>query len=215
MGQEKPGRRERERQKRIKLILDKAEGLFLEKGFAATTMDDIAKAAEFGRATLYHYFPSKEAMYVAALERAMDSFVDEVCTATGKARSATREIEKLKDAVLSFFQKRGNVFRLYFVTRFEVLPNLDEKLAKRLSTTIRKLDTVFHNIYERGVERGELHPADPMSMGDIFFSQLIGLLLLKSTEMLEPPLPSLAKTATEFFIVNIQAEKGSRDKGKT
>ncbi len=78
MGQEKPGRRERERQKRIELILDKAEGLFLEKGFAATTMDDIAKAAEFGRATLYHYFPSKEAIYVAALERAMDSFVDKV-----------------------------------------------------------------------------------------------------------------------------------------
>ena len=46
------------------------------------------------------------------------------------------------------------------------------------------------------------------------FSQLIGLLLLKSTEMLEPPLSSLANTATEFFIANIKAEKGSRDKRK-
>ena len=211
MAQERPTRRERERQKRTKLILDKAEELFLEKGFAATTMEDIGKAAEFGRATLYYYFPNKEAMYVAALERAMDSFVDGVCRATGKARSSTREIEKLKDAILSLFQQQENVFRLYFVTRFEVLPNLDEKLTERLLTTTKKLDIVFHDIYERGVERGELHPADPMRMGDIFFSQLIGLLLLKSTEMLEPPLSSLANTATEFFIANVKAEKGSRD----
>ena len=214
MGPEKPSRRERERQKRLKLILDKAEELFLEKGFAATTMDDIGKAAEFGRATLYHYFPSKEAIYVAALERAMDSMVDKVRTTTGRARSATRKIEKLKDAIVSFVQQKKNVFHLYFVTRFEVLPYLDEKLAKQLSSTVTNLDAIFHNIYEQGVESGELQPGDPMSMGDIFFSQLIGLMLLKSTELLEPPLPSLADTATKFFIANIKVEKGSRNKGK-
>ncbi len=211
---EKLSRRERERQNRIELILDNAEELFLEKGFAATTMDDIGKAAEFGRATLYHYFPSKEAMYIAALERAMDSVADKVRTTTGKARSAPRKIEKLKDAFLSFVQQKKNFFHLYFVTRFEVLPYLDEELAERLSSTTRELDAIFHNIYEQGVKNGELHPGDPMSMGNIFFAQLIGLMLLKSAEMLEPPLPSLANTATEFFIANIKTEKGNSDKGK-
>lgn len=41
-------------------ILQAAERLFLEKGFAKTTMDDIAKAAEYSKATLYVYFKSKD-----------------------------------------------------------------------------------------------------------------------------------------------------------
>ena len=43
-------RRESERLRRSELILAAAEKLFLEKGFAAATMNDIGEAAEFGRA---------------------------------------------------------------------------------------------------------------------------------------------------------------------
>ncbi|MBE6023328.1 MAG: TetR/AcrR family transcriptional regulator [Cellulosilyticum sp.] len=41
-------------------ILKASESLFLEKGFVKTTMDDIAKAAHYSKATLYVYFKSKE-----------------------------------------------------------------------------------------------------------------------------------------------------------
>lgn len=41
-------------------ILEASERLFSEKGFTKTTMDDIAKAAEYSKATLYVYFKSKD-----------------------------------------------------------------------------------------------------------------------------------------------------------
>lgn len=41
-------------------ILQASQQLFAEKGFNKTTMDDIAKAAEYSKATLYVYFKSKE-----------------------------------------------------------------------------------------------------------------------------------------------------------
>jgi AcrR family transcriptional regulator len=144
----------------------------------------------------------------------MDSLADKVRTATGKAQSAARRIEKFKDVFLSFVQEKKNFFQLYFVTRFEVLPYLDEDLAQRLLATTRELDAIFHDIYEQGMNSGELRPGDPMSMGDIFFSQLIGLMLLKNAEMLEPPLPSLANMGTEFFIANIKTGKGNSGNGK-
>lgn len=41
--------------------------LFLEHGFSATSMDAVAKAAGVSKATLYSYFPSKEALFAALI----------------------------------------------------------------------------------------------------------------------------------------------------
>ena len=48
-------------------ILAAAERLFAEKGIEKTTMDDIARVAEYSKATLYVYFQSKEEIVNAIL----------------------------------------------------------------------------------------------------------------------------------------------------
>jgi len=207
-------RREREREKRIELILDNAERLFLEKGFAATTMSDLGSAAEFGRATLYHYFPSKEAIYVAIVERALDSMIARSRESVARARNSAQKIEKLKDVLLSFVQRKRNIFHLYFITRFEVFPYLDGGLRKRLESKIREFDELFHDIYREGIVKGELKPEDPLIMGDIFFAQIVGLMLLNSAEILEPPLASIVAKATGFFLDNIGARSEGRRMNK-
>ncbi len=196
-------RRESERLRRVELILDAAEGLFLENGFAVTTMNNIGEAAEFGRATLYHYFPSKEAIYVAIVERAMDALVADARAEVVRARTAARKIERLKDALVAFAQDHENAFRLHFITRFEALPNLDEGLKRRLETRLNKLDEIFYEIYEEGTASGEFMPGDPVTMGDIFFAQIIGLMLFKSAQILEPDLTASVNKATMFFLENI------------
>ena len=44
-------------------MLDAARQLFIEHGYAKTTMDEIAEKAEFGVATVYTYFKSKEGVF--------------------------------------------------------------------------------------------------------------------------------------------------------
>lgn len=51
------------------LILDAAEALFARQGFAATTIKAIGKEAGLNSALLYYYFPDKERLYHAVLER--------------------------------------------------------------------------------------------------------------------------------------------------
>ena len=48
-------------------ILDAALGCFIDKGFHATSVEDIAAAAETSRATLYQYFESKDAIFTELL----------------------------------------------------------------------------------------------------------------------------------------------------
>ena len=171
----KYSRREKERQARVELILDAAEELFVDKGFTATTMNDIGEAAEFSRASLYNYFPSKETIYVAILGRAMDSLIAAARRASSEDRSAAERIEDLKDILLSFFRNRQTLFHLYFITRYEVSPYLGSDLAERLERKTKELDAIFHALFREGVRKGEFQPRDPVMMGDIFFAQIVGL----------------------------------------
>jgi AcrR family transcriptional regulator len=52
-------------------ILAAATKVFASKGFVATRMDDIAKAARLAKGTLYLYFQSKDAIYQATVQQAV------------------------------------------------------------------------------------------------------------------------------------------------
>jgi len=57
-----PGLRERKKAATRKAIHDGAIRLFGEQGFAGTTIDQIAETADVSRATVFHYFPTKESI---------------------------------------------------------------------------------------------------------------------------------------------------------
>jgi AcrR family transcriptional regulator len=57
-------------------LLDAAEKLFAEKGYAETTVLDIAEAAGVAKGTFYLYYPSKEHCVIALKERLMQGLVD-------------------------------------------------------------------------------------------------------------------------------------------
>jgi len=52
----------------IAAILASARTLFAERGFEATSIDDIALAAGVAKGAVYHHFPSKEAIFVDVLD---------------------------------------------------------------------------------------------------------------------------------------------------
>ncbi|MBK7972993.1 MAG: TetR/AcrR family transcriptional regulator [Deltaproteobacteria bacterium] len=57
-------------------ILDAAERLYAEKGFAGTAIRDIARVVGLNPASLYAHFPGKDSIYAAVLTRGLKPFVD-------------------------------------------------------------------------------------------------------------------------------------------
>lgn len=51
-------------------ILDRAAALFAQRGFAKTSLQDVADAVELSKAGLLHHFPSKDALRTAVLQHA-------------------------------------------------------------------------------------------------------------------------------------------------
>lgn len=58
-----------EQDPKVEKILDAAKQAFLERGYAETSMDLVAKQASASKTTLYTRFPSKEALFAATIER--------------------------------------------------------------------------------------------------------------------------------------------------
>ncbi len=77
---------ERTEATRAKLIAA-GRRLFGDAGFAATSIEDLAREADVTRGALYHHFPGKEALFTAVFEGAEE----ELMTAAGKA--AARETD--------------------------------------------------------------------------------------------------------------------------
>ena len=97
-------RKERERQHREEfkeIILHAAESIIVRKGYRATTMDDIAREAQFSKATLYNYFRSKGDL---TYEIMLHYFDDIKRSLTGVQALDLDPVEKLKRTVLTILE---------------------------------------------------------------------------------------------------------------
>ena len=70
-----PGLRARKRQQTRERLTRAAMALFLERGFEATTLDDIAVAADVSRRSFFHYFASKEDVVFAWQEEIITALI--------------------------------------------------------------------------------------------------------------------------------------------
>src|SRR6266480_5459621 len=73
--QASPGRLARRKARTVAAILDAAERHFLARGYEATKVDEIAADADVAVGSIYNHFGSKEGLYAALLERALDTFL--------------------------------------------------------------------------------------------------------------------------------------------
>lgn len=105
-------RRIREKEERRKIILGAAKTLILEKGVAAFSMQDIADATELSKATLYLYFPSKEAMLEEIFRDATDYFVEYVEERLSPELSGLDSVMVLWGSYLSLYAESGDDFVL-------------------------------------------------------------------------------------------------------
>lgn len=86
-------------------ILDTAEALFAERGYAGTTLRDVASAAGLRIPSLYNHFASKDALYAAVLERGIAPVIEALAAPDAGGADAVQRI-------LGQLNRRPNLPRL-------------------------------------------------------------------------------------------------------
>jgi AcrR family transcriptional regulator len=105
------------REERRARILDAAEDRFAWNGYDATSLADVAEAAEITKAVIYDHFDSKPELYVCILEQRSSELVAlvyERMDALDQSDSAEDSLRAALDAFFAFADRRPTAWRLLF-----------------------------------------------------------------------------------------------------
>ncbi|WP_415024896.1 TetR/AcrR family transcriptional regulator [Bradyrhizobium sp.] len=137
-----PGLRQRKREATRERLTRAAMALFLERGFEATTIDDISAAADMSRRSFFHYFASKEDVVAAWQEDAATALVAEIVArpasesmltaAENAIATAVKRIDPAEAAAMSRLKRDNPALQARDQLKYEKLERaLADGLAQR------------------------------------------------------------------------------------
>ncbi len=107
------GRRKKEpRSVHRENVVSAASRLFMEKGIAATSMDDIAKAAGYSKATLYVYFKNKEEIVSILVLNSMKKLYDYISSALAQHESTEARYNFICRGLVQYQEEFPFYFRM-------------------------------------------------------------------------------------------------------
>ncbi len=119
-----------------------AQNIFSKHGLLKTTVDEIAKAARMGKASLYHYFQSKEEIFKEVVEKENRFLKEKIREAVNKE---TTPQKKMKIYILKKMEYLNELANIHSALKDEYLENyafiekIREKNSREELFTIREI----------------------------------------------------------------------------
>jgi AcrR family transcriptional regulator len=141
-------------------VLDAALALFVEKGFAATRVEDIASRAGLSKGAVYLYFPSKEAILEGLVKRAVRPIAD---NALGFLENYAGDPRLVIGTVLKMIAGRIADPKLIAIPRLLVreIVNFPDFAQMYRREVLDRVIPAVTALIASGVREGYFRPVDP------------------------------------------------------
>ncbi|MGN0062850.1 MAG: TetR/AcrR family transcriptional regulator [Nocardioides sp.] len=118
------------RKERRAQLLESALNAFVAHGYHAAAMDDIAERAGVSKPVLYQHFPGKLDLYMAVLDSACDTVVDNCRAALASTQDNKRRVEATVRAFYDFVGNDTGSFRLVYESDLTSEPAVRERVDR-------------------------------------------------------------------------------------
>jgi AcrR family transcriptional regulator len=145
-------------------ILDVAEALFARSGFSGIGMREVASEVGLGKSSLFHHFPSKQALYFLVLERVLGRIAERVLPLFAAEVPPTQRLDALSDALVDALAEHPTSARLLLRTLFEVDPFMGRDAppeAQQGDALLMALVDALQQLIREGIAAGEFHEVSP------------------------------------------------------
>jgi AcrR family transcriptional regulator len=154
----------RRRDRKVQDILTAAADVLAERGYHGMSLDEIAERLDLTKATLYHYFPSKEALVSACLEaiatRSNQRLAEVAAETAGTA--AERLHRLIVTQLVIIVRDQPQMARMF-------LQPMDwpETYRQRTKALRRQHDEVFRSVVREGIASGEFDVDETIAMHNL------------------------------------------------
>ena len=180
-------------------ILNAAYPLFVEHGFKAVSMQQIADAARIHKATLYHHFVSKEALFSGVVLMAFEEMHAEVAEVIEAGGTAARQFEQV--ACQIFARTQSDFGRLMTDVHENIAPEHRLTLMRGRPFPLQLLKQII----EKAMRTGELPDVDSDLAVSMFIGLVWGQIWVRKLEQVEGPLDEqLARTLVDILFAGLR-----------
>ncbi len=208
-----PERREREKEKLRRKIMDAARTLFVEHGVEQTSMRKIAEAIEYSPTAIYLHFADKEAL-LREICREDFSSLTQAEIAAGDISDPVQRIRQIGMAYMTFGVQHPQHYRLMFMRRVKVVP-VEEDL-RRIGDPSHDGYAVLRHVVIGALEAGRFREnfTDPDVICQTLWAGVHGAVALEITMCDDPwltmaPFEVRANAILDVLIAGMCKEAGA------
>ncbi len=150
-------------------LLNAAKQLFAARGFSAASLSEIAAAAGLRKSSLYHHFATKEALYIAVLEKLSGDIRDLFIAVQQEAGSYSQRLEQVTNRVFDYLENNVEAAQILARDMLNEGPFMRQQGRQAFRETL----TLGAAFLEEGMNAGEFRPQDAKQL----ILSLVGLCL--------------------------------------
>lgn len=187
-----------------------AERIFAENDFHEVLMEDVARDCGVAKGTVYRYFSSKRALYLAVMFDGIERLRDKVQAAVDSSDEPLRKLERVTYCILE--QTWDRRFFLALIHRIEHKP--DDPDAREWLRRRKEISRIIERAVKEGIAAGALQRVDAYLATEMLLGILRGLIRYRRAQ---DRLDDLHELAVRTFVGGFGTDKTRRrwcDEGK-
>jgi len=169
---------ERRKDARPQELLAAALDLFVERGYAATRLDDVAARAGVSKGTLYLYFENKEDLFKAVVREHLVPVLDQAEHSLDAYQGHSAML--LREFILGWWERIGDT-KLSGITKLMMAEsgNFPEVAKFYHDEVISRSKKLIVRMLDRGIARGEFRPIDRTHATSVIVAPILMLMMWK------------------------------------
>jgi AcrR family transcriptional regulator len=178
MSTESKPRWERRKEARPQELLAAALDLFVERGYAATRLDDVATRAGVSKGTLYLYFANKEELFKAVVRENVLPIIGEAETIIDAYEGSSADL--FREIVYGWWERIGAT-KLSGITKLMMAEscNFPEVAQFYHDEVISRGNAMIIRMLERGMQRGEFRKVNVRHAMNVVCAPMLMLMMWK------------------------------------
>jgi AcrR family transcriptional regulator len=172
--QEALSRKEREKRTRQQEILKAARELFVSKGFRETTLDEIARHAEFGKGTLYNYFANKDEIFLGIVEQAVEDSLAIARESASVPGDVRQKLRNYAEKLIAYVKDNGELLHVIYQELHRGDAPASVTKVREIMNRARGSWLVLADSLKESIDTGRLRQSDPMQLIILFDGMLRG-----------------------------------------